>query len=201
MLQTNKFALKEWAVVVHALRTGRQLIILRKGGLEEEDPFRIEHSDFFLYPTFEHQNRKFVRPEFLADFDNAINDQSASRDLVISGYAAVIELWVATDLDRLRTLSPFHIWNDDCLKMRLNYKPERPLHVLLLQVSKIPPVRVPFRPEYRGCKSWVELDMELSTMGGGPVLTDAEFEVQRQRITQTFRSPLERDLRANLVCP
>ena len=79
MLERNRFALKEWAVVVRALATGRQVILLRKGGIEEEPgEFRVEHAEFFLYPTFEHQHRKYVLSEFLRVFDQAIEIGRAS---------------------------------------------------------------------------------------------------------------------------
>ena len=36
MLNQNNRALKEWAVVCDALRDGRQICLLRKGGIREE---------------------------------------------------------------------------------------------------------------------------------------------------------------------
>ena len=55
-------AFKEWAVTVRALSEGEQLITLRKGGIREENKhFEIEHDQFFLYPTFDHQRNDLVR--------------------------------------------------------------------------------------------------------------------------------------------
>src|SRR3954453_17197751 len=55
-------ALKEWAVTVRALAEGEQLVALRKGGIrEEEKHFEVEHDQFFLYPTFDHQRNDLVR--------------------------------------------------------------------------------------------------------------------------------------------
>src|SRR4030081_3267554 len=49
-------AFKEWAVTVRALAEGEQLITLRKGGIRgTESHFELEHAQFFLYPTFDHQ--------------------------------------------------------------------------------------------------------------------------------------------------
>ena len=36
-------------------------------------------------------------------------------------------------------------------------------------------VEIPEDPQYAGCKSWVELDRELSTEGAVPVLQDEAF--------------------------
>ena len=185
MLGTNRFALKEWAVVVRALTEGRQIVLLRKGGIEDDaGQFRLEHSEFFLYSTFEHQNRKFVRHEFLAEFDSAIREQPANEDVILAGYASVATCFAVTDLGQLRSLSPYHVWNDDYLQRRFAYKQELPLRVLLLRAFKLPPVRVPFRAEYRGCKSWVELDRELSTTASEPALGANEFEAQRETIQE-----------------
>ena len=58
-------ALKEWATVVKALEQGKQTVILRKGGiLETASGFNIESKKFFLFPTWEHQETKHVKPEF-----------------------------------------------------------------------------------------------------------------------------------------
>src|SRR5680860_484096 len=61
-------ALKEWAVTVRALAEGEQLLTLRKGGIREEGKhFEIEHDQFFLYPTFDHQRNNLVRDSHLPE--------------------------------------------------------------------------------------------------------------------------------------
>lgn len=43
MGRKNRIALKEWAVVVKALRQGRQIFLLRKGGIAEQcGEFRVD---------------------------------------------------------------------------------------------------------------------------------------------------------------
>lgn len=190
MLPTNRFALKEWAVVVKALTAGRQLILLRKGGIEDEGgQFRVEHSEFFLYPTFEHQHRKFVRTEYLAEFDRAILEQPPNDHLIVSAYAVVTDCVVATDLEKLSGLAPFHVWNDDYIEMRSRYKPDLPLYALVLRAFRVPPVQLPFRADYRGCKSWVELDREISTAGSEPALTEDEFMKRSKAIVNVLGPP------------
>ncbi|HEX8464312.1 MAG TPA: DUF1802 family protein, partial [Abditibacterium sp.] len=57
-------ALKEWAITCEALAQGRQLVLLRKGGLLDEDgSFSLEHGQFFLLPTYLHQEEALVKPE------------------------------------------------------------------------------------------------------------------------------------------
>ena len=59
-----KYAFKEWADICRALALGRQAIILRKGGIAERGgSFQAEHTRFWLYPTYVHQQRSGIRPE------------------------------------------------------------------------------------------------------------------------------------------
>ena len=58
-----RIALKEWAVVCRALADGRQSLLLRKGGIAETGgQFQIEHSRFWLYPTYVHQQAEGIIP-------------------------------------------------------------------------------------------------------------------------------------------
>ncbi len=68
-------ALKEWAVTVRALAEGEQLVTLRKGGIRETDKhFRLEHSRFFLYPTFDHQSYDLVRESHRPELQRALEE-------------------------------------------------------------------------------------------------------------------------------
>ena len=70
MLTQHDRAFKEWAVVCDALKTGRQIVLVRKGGIrEEEGVFRISDPEFFLMPTYEHQNPMLVQPEFVPSIE------------------------------------------------------------------------------------------------------------------------------------
>ena len=61
MLQT---AFKEWAVICPALAQGKQALILRKGGIAEtSEDFQLEHTRFWLFPTYTHQQRDGIKPE------------------------------------------------------------------------------------------------------------------------------------------
>ena len=55
-------ALKEWAVVCRALESGRQIILLRKGGIyEAAGEFEVENREFLLFPSYVHQNLKMLK--------------------------------------------------------------------------------------------------------------------------------------------
>src|SRR5512133_3486220 len=53
---------KEWSLVCDALGRGEQSIILRKGGIVEgRQGFSFRHREFFLFPTFFHEQVAKVR--------------------------------------------------------------------------------------------------------------------------------------------
>ena len=53
---------KEWALVCEALGRGEQTILLRKGGIAEgREGFGFRHDEFFLFPTFFHEQLVKVR--------------------------------------------------------------------------------------------------------------------------------------------
>src|SRR3954468_11954512 len=53
---------KEWALVCEALGRGEQTILVRKGGIAEgREGFGFRHNEFFLFPTFFHEQVLKVR--------------------------------------------------------------------------------------------------------------------------------------------
>ena len=53
---------KEWQVVCDALASGRQTVILRKGGIHEgRAGFSFAHESFYLFPTRFHAQGEHVR--------------------------------------------------------------------------------------------------------------------------------------------
>ncbi len=84
-------ALKEWATVVKALEQGKQTVILRKGGiLETASGFNIESKKFFLFPTWEHQETKHVKPEFHDFLNNVLDNKPNEHFNKISSYAEIL---------------------------------------------------------------------------------------------------------------
>ena len=194
-------AFKEWAVTVRALAEGEQLITLRKGGIREENRhFEIEHDRFFLYPTFDHQQGNLVRASHRPELGRALEEGVWSEgeplaaqldapggvpqpDRVrIRAWAEVAASYLITDPRCVDALSPFYVWTTDYAEKRLAWKRRHPLHVIVLRTYRIPrPVTVKVRPEYHGCRSWIELYRDLP-FEGTPVLSDEEFERASEEI-------------------
>jgi len=183
----SNIALKEWASVVAALARGQQIFLLRKGGIAEESgEFHVQHREFFLYPTYEHQHQNLLQPEYCTSLREILDTSSPTAELAVACYGIVQEFLVADSEERFLELREHYIWNQSYIKMRFHYKPHLPLYVIFLRAYRLPqPWKVPILPRYAGCKSWVELDQELSTAGATPVLADDDF-LRRKEALKKF---------------
>jgi hypothetical protein len=177
-------AFKEWAVVVELLGRGRQIIILRKGGISEgRGGFQLEHPEFWLFPTRYHQQREGVIEEAQAVFDR-IAPLQGNPDWVRLEYCArVVEsrrLECLSDAEALRGL---HCWRDEVIADRFSWGREANIFALALRVYRLPRViELPVVAAYGGCKSWIELESEVSTVGAVPVLDDPAFDRELARV-------------------
>lgn len=184
-------ALKEWAVACEALRMGAQTVLLRKGGIrEEEGVFRIDDQEFLLLPTWEHQQEELLQQvwaERLRALQGRPPDPSRVR---IDACARVDCIWKTDEEEALRALESRHIWNERFLTVRLNYSPYDPLYVLLVRAYALPdPQVIPMRPAYAGCRSWVTLERPLSTAGAEPALDDDAFAAVRGSLVELLGEP------------
>ncbi len=193
MKDKNRFALKEWAVVLKALSEGRQILLLRKGGLiEKKAAFTVEHSEFFIYPTYLHQQRNGIIPAAREDLERLLASPPPDEQVTLSHYAVVHDAWRMTDLVQLQRLAGCHIFNADEIQKRFLYGKTPGLYLILLRIHQLPkPFRLPVRPHYAGCRSWVDLEQELPTAGCRPVLDDAAFDLEIRRITALVRPPVQ----------
>jgi hypothetical protein len=182
----KRAALKEWAVAIQALEAGRQIVIMRKGGIVEETRhFELRNLGFYLYPTYEHQKKHLLKPSDQEQIDVTIEGWHPDNKTVsISCYAEAtddIEIYSQEELNRIRG---HHIWTDEFAEERLRWKKSQPLHLILLRVYKLThPVEAEILPEYNGCKSWIDLILPSeSGREAQPVLSDEEFQARRNDI-------------------
>lgn len=178
-------ALKEWASAIEALRTGRQLLLLRKGGIDEETKdFRLQSRTFYLYPTYEHQKKELLKDEYKPLLEETLKEWSPGKKTVtVSVYAEAVEDLEIDSQEQLDKLRRFHIWTDRFAEERLRWKRTKPLHVLVLRVYELKrPIELPVVSDYLGCKSWVELQVDQGPREIVPVLEDAEFSAIRNEI-------------------
>ena len=176
-------ALKEWATVVKALEQGKQTVILRKGGiLETASGFNIESKKFFLFPTWEHQETKHVKPEFHDFLNNVLDNKPNENFNKISSYAEILYEKDIEDNEIIRNLSSFHVWSDSYIQERRNWKPEKPMKAVFLKTVKIPEFNLPLKPEFSGCKSWIELNSNFES--GELALSDNEINGKLEKFKE-----------------
>jgi hypothetical protein len=176
-------ALKEWAVVTHALVEGEQILDIRKGGLHEDGRhFDLPARRFWLYPTAEHQRADLLKPAYRHWIDLA-SSSPVGDPITIGAYADVTDVATITEPEHLDALASKLIWTGDYAQTRLKWKKRDPLWVLVLRVHRlVEPVTVTWRDEYGGCTSWVTLDglPPAPTIASEPVLSDVAFDARRK---------------------
>jgi hypothetical protein len=175
-------ALKEWAIVCKALEDGKQMLLLRKGGIMEyRKGFEVKHNEFLLYPTFEHQSVESIKVEYKEKlkeileeqnkyYNNNNNRKKIDKDNknfniathnIIKLLAKVEDVIEISDKLILSELRDYHIWSDEYVTMRMNYNPSKPMSVLLLRIYKLrKPLIVDINEKWAGCKSWIDIETD-----------------------------------------
>lgn len=175
-------AYKEWATIVHALLAGEQVLDLRKGGIREEGRhFSVRANRFWLYPTAEHQKPELLRAPYRHWIDLA-HAAPAGEPIVLEGWADLVLVATITEPEQLDAIASKLVWTSDYASARLGWKRRDPLYVLALRAHLLlEPLAVPWRDEYGGCTSWVELEGlpdDPASLASVPALSDAAFEAR-----------------------
>ncbi|MBE9209942.1 DUF1802 family protein [Nostoc sp. LEGE 06077] len=173
---TTIYALKEWLVAINALETGKTIMLLRKGGIHENNGrFQVAHEQVLLYPTYEHQQPFLLKSEY-ADLVCPVTSGWHPETIPISSWAVITDILPISEESTVNALLPFHIWNESFISDRLKWKPRQPLYVLLLRTYKLPEVQeIPYLSQYGGCKSWIDLAQPINIAGATPVLSDSHY--------------------------
>jgi hypothetical protein len=177
MMNTLRQAFKEWAVICRALAEGRQALILRKGGIAEPGgTFQVEHTRFWLYPTYVHQQKDGITPETVSLLEQAETERPPQGIVRLTHFAEVAGIYHVHDIVGAWRLEGLHGWSRETVQARFEYR-EPGLYVLPVRVYRSPQVfELTETAEYAGCRSWVELDRDLPTEGAMPVLSEEAFD-------------------------
>ncbi len=184
MKSANQFAFKEWAVVCAALATGQQSLILRKGGIHEgREGFRVEHREFWLFPTGFHQEPESVTAAAQPLLQQVRLQQPPETEIPIQYYAEVEHVFPILEESKLSRLSPWHIWSEKTVFNRFHYKAPG-LFAMLVRLHQLPdPRTIPSLPHFAGCRSWVDFPEPMMTSGLTPILPD-EVHIERMQQLQ-----------------
>jgi hypothetical protein len=171
-----KHAFKEWAVICRALAEGRQALVLRKGGVAEDGgQFEVAQTRFWLFPTYLHQKAEALKPEARPLLEAAEADRPPPGVVRLSHFAEVGGVYHVRDIVGALKIDRLHLWSRETVAARFEYRYPG-LYVLPVRVYRMAETfEIPDTDYYAGCKSWVELDQELPTVGAAPVLDDDAF--------------------------
>ena len=174
-MDTLQHALKEWAVAVRALERGETALVVRKGGIREK-AFAVPQTRFLLLPGYEHQRPELLKDEYRGLMDG-IPDLADDGPLRFSSFAEVEGAYEISETEGLSALDPHHMWTPEYTESRFKWRPKKPLTVLVLRTYLLSEtVELPYRDEYGGCKSWIELQERVSVEGARAALSDENFD-------------------------
>lgn len=152
-------AFKEWQVICDALASGRQSILLRKGGIHEgREGFSFAHKSFHLFPTKFHAQADHVREgHFTPEKEWQVGDR-----FEITHHAEALCAVTLTDWAQVEALQPYHIYTEQTLRERFDWEGKGmasgSIHLALVRVSALkPPLELIYDTRLGGCRSWVEI--------------------------------------------
>jgi len=183
-------AFKEWACTVEALGHGDQSLIIRKGGIQENNGvFAPEHQEFALFPTYEHQKSEDLTASGRHWLESVrLKTGLSEPDLIPLSYFARVQrvLWLDRR-EKLEFLSSQQVLNTQALGKRFDYGEHKGFFILVLRVYRLRPViLLPRLPAYAGCRSWITLASPLETSALEPVLSETAFTEQCAVYTRLF---------------
>jgi hypothetical protein len=190
-------AYKEWATIVHALLVGEQVLDVRKGGIREEGRnFAVKANRFWLYPTAEHQKPELLKEPYRHWIELA-RAAPVGDPIVMDGWADLVRVATITEQEQLDAIASKLVWTPDYAASRLGWKKRDPLFVFALRVHRLhDPVTVPWREEYGGCTSWVDLDGlpdDPATLPSDPALSDVAFAARMKGAVEALPDLVPRD--------
>ena len=173
---------KEWAIVCEALGEGRQNVILRKGGIAEgRDGFAFRYREFFLFPTFFHEQIEKTR------LTDAIVPQPNELQVIIRFLARVEHACRIESWETVAALECFHVLKQSVVQERFDEGRAPGVHAAFVRVFRLDQNWIlPNEKSYAGCRSWVELPDPPATMRLEPVLGDTEHAEIEKRFLRTI---------------
>lgn len=172
-------AFKEWQVVCDALASGRQSIILRKGGIHEgRAGFSFAHESFFLFPTRFHAQGNQVREGEVCQ----LPEWQPGDPIRITHHAEAIRAVTLTDWRQVAALESFHIYSEQTVRDRFDWEGKGmasgSIHVAIVRVRALAePWVFPYEAKFGGCRSWIEIPHPHAAwaLHAKPVLGDDTF--------------------------
>lgn len=150
---------KEWQVVCDALASGRQSILLRKGGIHEGRlGFSFAHEAFFLFPTRFHALADQVREGEV----KVMPEWQPGEVIRITHHADATRAITLADWGQVAALEPFHIYSEQTVRDRFDWEGKGmasgSIHLAVVRIRELAePWEFPYEAKLGGCRSWINL--------------------------------------------
>lgn len=170
---------KEWALVCEALGSGRQSLILRKGGIAEgRDGFRFLHEDFLLLPTLFHEQVSKLKLPQDTPLPRPREGFHEVRHRVVVEWTQELADW-----EQVKRLDELHIWSEPVIRERFVYDARQSLSLAFVRVYRLSePFVFPDAPKYGGCRSWVNLPELPADLSAVPVIADKDHRARENEL-------------------
>ncbi len=177
-----KYALKEWNTTIEALSKGLIVAIWRKGGINDTpsikapfENFNTEQNQFVFFPTFTQEDPSKIKRDLWLLFDQNAKPNKDNQ-IKIKYWAELEEELTIESLTQLLSISKELVNSEEYLKSSWNLYPNHKGKILLLRAYALSdPILITNSPEYEGCKSWIELKVDIPKAGSKPILSFKEF--------------------------
>src|SRR5436190_20261526 len=111
-------AFKEWAVIVHALLEGEQILDVRKGGLYEDGRrFGVKSQRVWLYPTAEHQLPELLKRAYRSTIKGA-TAAPVGEPIRFDAWADSVGAATFAEHERLDALNSAQLWTQQSAEAR-----------------------------------------------------------------------------------
>lgn len=186
---------KEWQVICDALASGRQSILLRKGGIHEgRQGFSFAHEAFFLFPTRFHVLADQVREGEV----KVIPEWQVGDTIRITHHAEASWAITLTDWSDVQALEDYQIYTEQTVRDRFDWESKGmvsgSIHLALVRIRELShPWEFPYEARYGGCRSWVNLPEPPQGWKNSarPVIGDEAFATLNHRLVSLSSSNLQ----------
>lgn len=177
-------ALKEWATVIAAMLDGRQVVMLRKGGIGEKR-FDVPHQRFLLLPTHVHQRAELLDPAAVDAHRDLLAITEEPDRVQLTAWCEVAQVHEVSEQAELDALAPFHVLGPGYATARLKWRPRHPLMAIVARVHRVQPaLELEMDPGMRGCRSWIDVHHDLPSPA--PVLDERQFAARCSQVADAL---------------
>lgn len=196
-----KYALKEWNITSEALGQGQVIAIWRKGGIDdipsisEDASFSVEQKKFVLFPTHHHQILDRIKRSYWNLLDQEKAKTAKDNQAQIKYWAELVDEIEIKSIEQLLAISNYLVNENEDLATSFNNNPNHLGKVLILRVYSLGfPILIPNIDSYAGCKSWVELNIDIPKIRSKAVLSFKDFNQKAKKIKSLIKSLAPKDI-------